>query len=114
MRFTERLEMPRLFAATAFVSTIDNPYFPLIVGSTYFYTGTDDGEPEIDRVTVTDATKQVMGVTTRVILDRVFVNGVLTEKTEDYYAQDGAGNVWYFGENSRELDETGKVVSREG
>ncbi len=103
-----------MLAATAWSPVINNPYFPLLVGSTYVYTGTDDGDPEIDRVIVTDATKQVLGVTTTVILDRVYINGVLSEKTEDYYAQDSAGNVWYFGENSRELDANGNVTSREG
>src|SRR5438105_1051413 len=99
MRFTERLEQRRLLAATAFVATIDNPYFPLIVGSTYVYTGTKAGDPQVDRVVVTDETKQILGVTATVVLDRVFINGALAEKTEDWYAQDAAGNVWYFGEN---------------
>src|SRR2546423_1640040 len=113
MCFSERLEIRRMLAATAFVGTIDNPYFPLIVGTTYVYTGTKDGEPQLDRVIVTDETKQILGVTTTVVLDRVFINGQLAEKTEDWYAQDNAGNVWYFGENSRDI-ENGQIVSREG
>ena len=35
------------------------------------------------------------------------------EKTNDYFAQDKAGNVWYFGEDTKEF-ENGKVVSTEG
>src|SRR5439155_11240658 len=30
----------------------------------------------------------------------------------DYYTQDKAGNVWYFGEDTAELDASGKVTSR--
>src|SRR5437763_3139859 len=111
----ERLEPRRLLAAQApgWSDTINNPYFPLLVGSSYVYTGSKDGEPEVDRVLVTNTTKQILGVTTTVVLDRVYINGELAEKTYDHYAQDQAGNVWYFGEDSREL-ENGKVVSREG
>jgi hypothetical protein len=42
------------------------------------------------------------------------LNGRLAERTKDWYAQDGAGNVWYFGETTAELDRTGRVTSREG
>jgi hypothetical protein len=55
-----------------------------------------------------------MGVNTTVVLDSAYVNGSLVEATEDYYAQDRAGNVWYFGEDTKEFDEEGNVVSTEG
>lgn len=48
-----------------------------------------------------------------VVLDRVYVNGELQERTHDWYAQDAAGNVWYFGESTSEYED-GNVVSREG
>ena len=48
-----------------------------------------------------------------VIHDQVFLNGELTEDTFDWEAQDAAGNVWYFGEDSKELED-GVVVSTEG
>jgi hypothetical protein len=48
-----------------------------------------------------------------VVLDRVFLDGVLKEKTFDWYAQDDDGNVWYFGEDTKEF-ENGKVVSTAG
>jgi hypothetical protein len=54
-----------------------------------------------------------MGVNTTVVRDQVFVDGELAEDTFDWYAQDRQGNVWYFGEDSREI-ENGKVVSTEG
>ena len=51
---------------------------------------------------------------TRVVNDRLYLNGVLHERTSDYYAQDRCGNVWYFGEDTATLDAQGRVVSRDG
>jgi hypothetical protein len=96
-----------------FSTTIDNPYFPLAPGTVLTYRGTSDGEQEVDIVTVTRTTKVIMGVTCVVVRDEVKVAGETTELTFDWYAQDRNGNVWYFGEDSREL-EKGKIVSREG
>lgn len=48
-----------------------------------------------------------------VVDDRVFENGKLTEQTYDWYAQDKKGNVWYFGEDSKEI-KNGKVTSTKG
>jgi hypothetical protein len=59
-------------------------------------------------------TKVVAGVRTRVVEDRLYLNNVLHERTSDYYAQDRCGNVWYFGEDTAELDSRGRVVSTEG
>src|SRR3954462_2004891 len=39
--------------------------------------------------------------------------GKLIEKTFNYYAQDKKGNVWYFGEDTREY-KNGKVTSTKG
>lgn len=100
-------------APEAFADTIDNPYFPLIPGTTYLYKGVLEGEPQKVRTTVTNDTRLVTGVTTTVVLDRVFVNDALKEKTYDYYAQDKVGNVWYFGENTKEYED-GQVVSTAG
>ena len=46
--------------------------------------------------------------------DRLYLNNVLAERTSDYYAQDRCGNVWYFGEDTAELDRHGQVISTEG
>ena len=54
-----------------------------------------------------------MGVTTRVVRDRVTVDGEVAEDTFDWYAQDAAGNVWYFGEESKEYED-GEVASTAG
>jgi hypothetical protein len=42
------------------------------------------------------------------------VHGQLAERTTDWYAQDVHGAVWYFGEDTAELNAAGKVTSREG
>ena len=84
-----------------FSLVIDNPYFPLPVGRTWVYRGTRDGQSQIDRVAVTSQTKRVAeGITARVIRDVATHNGKLLEKTDDWYAQDNHGNVWYLGEDT--------------
>ena len=54
-----------------------------------------------------------MGVKCVVVDDRVWAGGKLTEKTFDWYAQDKKGNVWYFGEDSKEYKH-GEVLSTKG
>jgi hypothetical protein len=92
---------------------IDNPYFTLTPGTTFTYqTKTEDGT-EKDMVIVTNETKEILGITTTVVWDRVWLDEELTEETFDWHAQDKQGNVWYMGEDSKEY-ENGKVVSTEG
>jgi hypothetical protein len=73
-----------------------------------------DGEPARDVVTVTPRTKRIQGVLCVVVEDRLYLDDRLAERTTDWYTQDGAGNVWYFGESTAELDERGHVTSTEG
>ena len=54
------------------------------------------------------------GVPCVVVQDRLYVRGRLGERTTDWYTQDRQGNVWYFGENTAELDRRGRVTSTEG
>jgi hypothetical protein len=96
-----------------FVKGVDNPYFPLQPGMTWVYEGkTPEGTERVED-TVLRETKRVMGVECVVLRDRVWLNGELIEDTVDWHAQDKEGNVWYFGEYTREY-ENGKVVSTEG
>jgi hypothetical protein len=97
---------------SGFTTKIDNKYFPLKPGTTLVYQGKRGGNAERDVMTVTHSTKQIIGVKCVVVDDRVWAHGKLTEKTFDWYAQDKKGNVWYFGENSKEY-KNGKV-STEG
>ncbi|MBI5870936.1 MAG: hypothetical protein HZB44_08310 [Actinobacteria bacterium] len=97
----------------SFVSTVDNQYFPLTPGKTYSYEGEKDGETEINEVRVLTDTRQVMGVTCVVVNDRVSVNGEVVEETQDWFAQDRNGDVWYFGEDSKDFED-GKLKSTKG
>jgi hypothetical protein len=83
---------------------IDNPYLPFKPGTTFLYKTYLPGNvlEQIDTVTVTDKTKQIDGVICTVVSDVVTdpKTHKIIENTQDYYAQDKAGNVWYFGEKS--------------
>ncbi|HMA45861.1 MAG TPA: hypothetical protein VKP11_01405, partial [Frankiaceae bacterium] len=78
------------------------------------YTGVKDDKRALNISVTTSRTRQVAGVTTRVVEDRLYLNNVLEERTSDYYAQDRCGNVWYFGEDTTTLDANGKVISTDG
>jgi hypothetical protein len=97
-----------------FSPNVDNPYMPLTPGTTLVYTGTKDGKSALDVSTTTSHTRMIDGVTTRVVEDRLYLDNILEERTSDYYAQDICGNVWYFGEDTAELDSKGHVISTEG
>jgi hypothetical protein len=93
---------------------IDNNYFPLVPRTLLVYVGTKEGVPTRDEFCVTQDTKMIQGVETRVVRDRAFEDGVLVEDTLDWLAQDDAGNVRYFGEDTKELAPDGTIVSTEG
>jgi hypothetical protein len=83
-----------------FVAQVTNPYFPLPVGARWIYRGSAEAKGERDVVTVLDRTRTVMGVRCTVVRDAVRKGGRAVELTEDWYAQDVDGNVWYFGEET--------------
>jgi len=101
------------FNPDSFVMKVDNRFFPLVPGTQFVYKGEEDGEAETNVTLVTKERKHILGISAVVVLDRVFVDGELKEKTLDWYAQDTRGNVWYLGEDTQELED-GKVVSTEG
>lgn len=86
---------------------IDNPYFPLVPGTEYTYKGsiTEAGTstPHSVIFTVTDLTKVINGVTTRVVWDRDFLQGQLQEQELAFFAQDDQGTVWNMGEYPEEF-----------
>jgi hypothetical protein len=97
-----------------FVSIIDHAYFTLTPGKIWVYQGTNaNGDTERVEVEVTHDTKKILGVAATVVREREWVNGQLVEDTFDWYAQDNEGNVWYFGEDSKEI-ENAEVVSTAG
>jgi len=100
--------------ATSFSAHVDNQWFPLKPGTRYVYTGVKDGKPSRDVVTVEHRTATIDGVPCAVVDDRLFERGHLAERTTDWYSQDARGKVWYFGEQTAELDARGHVTSTEG
>ena len=99
---------------TNFVQGVDNLFFPLVPGNTFVYEGeTDEGFEHVE-VVVTSETKTIMGVDSIQVQDTVWLDGVLKEDTLDWYAQDKDGNVWYFGEDTKEYDANGQVSSTKG
>jgi hypothetical protein len=92
-----------------FTTKVDNEYLPMKPGTTFVY----EGGAERNEMSVTSDTKKVMGVECVVVDDRAWENGQLIEKTYDWFAQDKEGNVWYFGEDTKEY-QNGKVVSTKG
>jgi hypothetical protein len=93
--------------AAQFTDKITNRYFTLGPGTVMVYEGKRDGAPLRIELTVTTETKDIMGVRTVVVRD--IVSGALDERTTDWYAQDAAGSVWYFREDTKEY--TNGVVS---
>ncbi len=103
---------PSNFRTPAETAAMPNPYLPLVPGTVRTY----EGPGETITVTVTNQTKVILGVTTIVVHDVVVDDmDVPIEDTEDWFAQDLAGNVWYFGELSKsfengELESLGRLV----
>ena len=100
--------------ASRFSARVDNPWFPLRPGTRYVYVGEKDGQPSRDVMTVTHRVRTINGAPCVVVRDLLYLRGRLRERTTDWYSQDGKGRVWYFGEDTAELDRNGHVTSTEG
>lgn len=98
---------------TAWAPTVTNQHFPLTSGTRLVYEGATSKGLEMIVVEVLSGTRTVNGVAATIVRDRVYHDGKLIEDTFDWYAQDADGNVWYLGEDSKEI-ENGVVVSTEG
>jgi hypothetical protein len=98
-----------------FTTRIDHPYWPMRPGSRWIYRETTpDGGRQRVVVTATRRTRLIAnGVTARVVHDVVTEKGRRVEVTDDWYAQDRAGNVWYLGEATAEYED-GRRVSTDG
>jgi hypothetical protein len=102
-------------APSDFTTRIDNPWSPMRPGSRWVYRETDsEGTRQRVVVTVTRRTRLIAnGVRARVVRDVVTEDGEFVEVTDDWYAQDRAGNIWYLGEDTTEY-ENGRPVSKQG
>jgi len=99
--------------AENFVTTIDNPYFPLTPGTTFIYEGQSENIPTRNEMTVTFDTRTILGVECVVVRDVAIEDGEIIEDTLDWFAQDKEGNVWYFGEESKSYED-GELFSMDG
>jgi hypothetical protein len=103
-----------------FDDPLDNPYLPMALGDTYVYLAETEDEVIINEITNTSDTVEILGITCTVVYDvewvEVEIDGVKylfkIEETNDWYAWDNDGNVWYFGEDTREYlyDEEWKPI----
>ncbi len=108
------LEAPAFPTSTSgWVSGLSNPYLAFAVGRTFNYRAETPEGTETTVVEVTRDTRTIQGVVTTVVHDQVSLEGSLIEDTFDWYAQDTDGNVWYFGEDSKQIDH-GVVIGTEG
>jgi hypothetical protein len=97
-----------------FTTDIDNPYWPMRPGAKWVYSERDTEGTQMVVVEVTDKTKKIAnGIEARVVRDTVTEDGVAVEVTDDWYAQDQHGNIWYLGEYVTNY-ENGKVVDHDG
>lgn len=89
-----------------FTNPVANPFFPLVPGTTYFYESQTADGLERTETTVTSDTKLIsgVGITAIVVHDVAFLDTggmtFLIEDTQDWFAPDNFGNVWYLGEST--------------
>jgi hypothetical protein len=107
-------KLPSTLDPANYLEAVTNPWFPLKPGQQRIYRGVKDGKPAYEVFAVTSETKTILGVRCVVVRDTLNLNGKLAEKTDDWYAQDKAGNVWYLGEQTATYKSNGAVESREG
>jgi hypothetical protein len=89
-------------------TTIDNEWFPLVPGTQFVLEGkANRGSGRLPHrlvFTVTDQTKVIDGVVTRVLWDRDYNAGKLVEEELAFHAQDDDGTVWNLGEYPEEYE----------
>ena len=104
--------------------TIDNVFWPLVPEQRVVYFEASDDECIVNDFVVTNEVKSdfggdYAGLTARVVADTEWLDedcdggrDLLLEDTFDWYAQDDAGNVWYFGEDTTEFlyDDDGNLI----
>lgn len=96
---------------------IDNQFWPLQPGSSYTYKAETEDGCEWSIVTVTGDTKDIdvpgePTLAVRVVSDFEYEDEAcdgpdpeeLAEKTFDWYGQDDADNIWYFGEDTQNCE----------
>jgi hypothetical protein len=87
---------------SSFVAKVDNPYLPYRPGTRFHFEGVRGTTRQTDDQLVLQRTKRILGVRCTIVRDTVSEHGRAVERTDDWYAQDEQGNVWYMGEDSFE------------
>jgi hypothetical protein len=96
------------------VSSGKSTYFILDPGYQLVFAGEDDGKKTELVVTVTNDTKKIGNVETRVVEERETADGKLVEVSRNYFAMDKTTkDVYYFGEDV-DMYKDGKVLNHEG
>ncbi len=100
-------------------ATVDNPFFPLVPGSSRRYEGQevdpDTGETialSVDEH-VSAVPNEIAGAPVTTLEVQEYADGQLTETTTDYHAQAPDGTVYYLGEDVN-MYEDGQLVRHEG
>jgi hypothetical protein len=95
-------------------STGKSKYFSLEPGFVAVFQGKEDDKDTVLTITVTDRTKTVNGVETRVVEEKQTANGKIEEISQNYFAiSRSTGDVYYFGEDSATYKD-GKISNHEG
>src|SRR5262245_50303310 len=84
---TKRLDIGICAPGLGFTVVSTNRWFPMDVGRQLILEGKEEGETHTNQVTVLNVTRTIEGVVTRVVEEREFVNGVLSEVTWNYHVQ---------------------------
>src|SRR3989338_2375129 len=92
-----------------FSTDINNPYFPYPAGKVSVLED-EKGKVQISSL---DLTETVAGVETRVIEEKEWEDGNLTEISRNFFAQTQDGTVCYFGEDV-DIYENGQITAHDG
>ena len=109
---TANAEVP-VFDPDNFDSPVENPLHPLIPGTTWIYMLETDEGPEMAIHAVTNETEEIMGIECVVFTETVLADGILEEHSVNWFAADNLGNIWYFGEDSKDYED-GEVATTAG
>jgi hypothetical protein len=97
-------------------TAITNQYYGPGANQVYVYEGGEVGlDPEEEIIIERrQQTREVNGITCIIHNDIVYLEGIVIEDTDDWLAQDDAGNLWYMGEFVENYHDDGSFADNEG
>ncbi|GJM30464.1 MAG: hypothetical protein DHS20C17_30990 [Cyclobacteriaceae bacterium] len=106
------------FSSAVFTNStsITNQYYGPGADQIYVYQGGEVGTAPEEEIVIErrQQTRQVMGITCIIHHDIVTLDGVVIEDTDDWLAQDDAGNLWYMGEFVENYHDDGTFADNDG